>query len=70
MELKSPLYAVGDHGAEWLKKALHRAKEQAKEEKRPLDSIVAERYGVSKNIISDLRKSYFPIKMLKYFIFS
>lgn len=33
--------------AEWLKKALKRAKEQAKNENIPLETVVAERYGVS-----------------------
>lgn len=33
--------------AEWLKKALKRAKEQARSENIPLETIVAERYGVS-----------------------
>lgn len=33
--------------AEWLKKALKRAKQQAEDEGRSLDSVVAERYGVN-----------------------
>lgn len=38
---------TGDQGVEWLKKALRRAEDQAKEENRSLESVAAERYGVN-----------------------
>lgn len=38
---------VEDGGLSWLKKSYQRMKEQAEREKRDLEEIVAERYGVS-----------------------
>lgn len=47
-ESKESDLQTGSHqDAEWLKKALKRAKEQARNENIPLETIVAERYGVS-----------------------
>lgn len=45
---------VGDAGLDWHRRAYERCKQQAKDEQRPLNDIVSERYGVSssyKNII-------------------
>lgn len=39
--------SVGDQGLDWLKRALKRAEEQAKDEHRSLESVAAERWGVS-----------------------
>lgn len=38
---------VGDAGLEWHRRAYERCKQQAKDEQRPLNEIVSERYGVS-----------------------
>jgi hypothetical protein len=38
---------VGDAGLEWHRRAYERCKQQAKEEQRPLNEIVSERYGVN-----------------------
>lgn len=38
---------VGDGGLAWLKKSFERAKQQAKDAGRPVEEIVAERWGVS-----------------------
>lgn len=38
---------VGDAGLDWHRRAFERCKQQAKEEQRPLEQIVSERYGVS-----------------------
>jgi len=37
---------VGDAGLSWVKKAYERAKEQAEEQGRSLEDVVAERFGV------------------------
>ena len=37
---------VGDAGLSWVKKAFERAKEQAEEQGRSLEDVVAERFGV------------------------
>jgi len=37
---------VGDHGVDWLRRALKRAKEQAAEEDRSVEEVAAERWGV------------------------
>jgi hypothetical protein len=47
-EDKSRTTKVGDAGLEWHQRAYERCKQQAKEEQRPLNEIVSERYGVSK----------------------
>ncbi|GAB6026896.1 hypothetical protein CHUAL_013541 [Chamberlinius hualienensis] len=41
---------VGDGGLKWLLKAYQRAKEQAREEQRSLEDVVAERYGSLENL--------------------
>ena len=38
---------TGDSGNSWIQKAFQRAKEQAKDEGRDLEEVVAERWGVS-----------------------
>ncbi len=38
---------VGDAGLEWHRRAFERCKQQSKEEQRPLNEIVSQRYGVS-----------------------
>lgn len=38
---------VGDAGLDWHRRAYERCTEQAKEEQRPLNEIVSQRYGVS-----------------------
>lgn len=38
---------VGDAGLEWHRRAYDRCKQQSKDEQRPLEEIVSERYGVS-----------------------
>lgn len=43
--LSMPKNTVGDQGSAWLKKALQRAKEQALQEGRRLEDVVAERWG-------------------------
>ena len=40
---------VGDAGLEWHRRAFERCKQQAKEEQRPLNELVSERYGVKEN---------------------
>lgn len=47
---RSKATKVGDAGLEWHRRAYERCKQQAKEEQRPLNEIVSERYGVSYSI--------------------
>jgi len=42
---------AGDGGLMWLKRAFQRAKEQAKEEGKPLEEIVSMRWGVSADLL-------------------
>lgn len=44
---------VNDGGVSWLRKSFQRMKEQADREQRSVESVVAERYGVSKHTHSD-----------------
>lgn len=46
----APQRNVGDGGAEWLRRALRRAEEQAAEEGRPLEEVAAERWGSLKRL--------------------
>ena len=39
--------AAGDGGLSWLRKALDRCKQQARDEARSLEDVAADRYGVS-----------------------
>jgi hypothetical protein len=41
-----PLKSVGDHGVDWLQRALKRTKEQAANEGRSVEEVAAERWGV------------------------
>ncbi|CAF0737069.1 unnamed protein product [Adineta steineri] len=43
---------VGDAGVEWHRRAYERFKEQAKEQNRPLNEIVSERYGSMEKLMS------------------
>uniref|UniRef100_A0A1B6LZF2 CWF19-like protein 2 n=1 Tax=Graphocephala atropunctata TaxID=36148 RepID=A0A1B6LZF2_9HEMI len=43
--LRQAAVTVGDQGVAWLRKALQRAKEQAAEQRRSLEEVVAERWG-------------------------
>jgi len=38
---------TGDQGVEWLRRALRRIEEQAREENRSMEIVAAERYGVN-----------------------
>lgn len=38
--------SVGDHGVDWLQRALKRTKEQAANEGRSVEEVAAERWGV------------------------
>lgn len=44
---RSKASKVGDAGLDWHRRAYERCKQQANEENRPLNELVAERYGVS-----------------------
>lgn len=44
-----PLSGTGDGGLSWLRKALQRCIETAKEENRSVEEVAAERYGVSRD---------------------
>ena len=46
-ESSSKATDVGDSGLRWLRQALRRAEEQAREEDRTLEEVAAERWGVS-----------------------
>jgi hypothetical protein len=41
-----PVKSVGDHGLDWLQRALKRTKEQAANEGRNVEEVAAERWGV------------------------
>lgn len=41
-----PVKSVGDHGVDWLQRALKRTKEQAANEGRSMEEVAAERWGV------------------------
>ncbi|CAF0806074.1 unnamed protein product [Didymodactylos carnosus] len=43
---------VGDSGLQWHHRAYERCKQQAKDEQRPLDEIVSERYGSMDKLLS------------------
>lgn len=44
-EMNTKSSRPGDRGAEWMRKALQRAKEQAEDEGRSVESVIAERWG-------------------------
>ena len=44
---KTKTSKVGDAGLEWHRRAYERCQQQAKEQQRPLNEIVSERYGVN-----------------------
>jgi hypothetical protein len=41
-----PVKSTGDHGVDWLQRALKRSKEQAAKEGRSVEEVAAERWGV------------------------
>ncbi|XP_046383601.1 CWF19-like protein 2 [Ischnura elegans] len=51
------LGGVGDKGADWLRRALRRAKEQAEEEGRTLEDIAQERWGSLEKLQSMIREA-------------
>ncbi|XP_075214569.1 CWF19-like protein 2 [Lycorma delicatula] len=56
-DLNVSVSAVGDHGVEWLKRALHRAKEQAANEGRQLEDVVTERWGSLEKLESMIKEA-------------
>lgn len=50
---------VNDGGVSWLRKSYQRMKEQADREQRSVESVVAERYGVSKHTVINKHTSLF-----------
>lgn len=65
--LQQATVTVGDQGVAWLRRALQRAMEQAADQRRPLQEVVAERWGVSPNRIIHSLHVPPPTQTIKFY---
>lgn len=62
----APVSGTGDGGLSWLRKALQRCIEAAKEENRSVEEVAAERYGVSRDSSTFLLFLFIIIQVYYY----